>query len=82
MNKYVLILLLLAGSAVEAAKIRCLCVDKTAVFPECGICGLTSGTMNETGSGVECICSNKLKLKNISCAETCKDNGGWTGEFS
>ncbi len=81
MKKYFLFFALLFAGAVEAKDIRCVCNDRTHVRPECGICGIEAGTMALTDDGVECICSNKLKLKNISCPVVCEKNGGWSGDF-
>ena len=81
MIRYILLALLVTGGAIEAKHIKCLCEDKTAVLPDCGICGTVAGTMEQTEQGVICWCQNKLKLKEMSCAAVCEKRGGWTGEF-
>ncbi len=83
MYKYFLLTILLAGASVQAKRgIKCVCNDKAEVMPDCGICGVTAGTMDKTDTGVRCMCDNKIKLKDISCPDVCKDKGGWSGEFS
>lgn len=66
---------------IVAKDIRCVCNDRSVIRPDCGICGVESGTMALTDDGVECLCANQLKLKDISCAAVCKDHEGWTGKF-
>ncbi len=81
MIRYYFLFALLSLGSIEAKDIRCVCNDHSVVRPECGICGIDSGTMALTDDGVDCICSNQLKLKSISCALVCKDNQGWSGNF-
>ncbi len=81
MNKTILLLVALSVGAIEATKLRCVCNDKTVIMPECGACGVELGTMEKTGTGVACICENKLKASEISCADVCKNNRGWSGEY-
>jgi hypothetical protein len=80
--KYLLLgMFLLAGGLVEAKDVRCVCNDHTVKRPDCGICGTDAGTMLLTEDGVECICSNQLKLKTISCRSVCLKNEGWSGDL-
>ncbi len=83
MKKTLLLLVVLSVGAIEASKLRCVCNDSSIIMPECGICGVELGTMkkNESETGVECICINKLKLKEIPCAEVCKLHRGWSGKM-
>lgn len=81
MKKLVLVLLVVSFGGIEAAKIRCVCNDKEVIMPECGICGVELGTMEKTEGGVACICQNRLKAQEISCAAVCKNNRGWSGEY-
>ena len=64
MNKALLLLAVLSIGALEAVRLSCVCNDGSIIMPKCGICGVRSGTMkkNESETGVECICQNKLKL--------------------
>ena len=79
--KKIFLLLIISVGAIQAAKLRCVCNDKEVVMPECGICGVELGTMEKTDFGVACICQNKLKAQEISCAVVCKNNRGWSGEY-
>ena len=81
MKKLSVVLLLLSVGAIEAEKIRCVCNDKTIQLPSCGICGVELGHMEKADKGVACICENGLKLEEIPCAEVCKLNGGWSGNY-
>ena len=83
--KYYICLLLFMTASLDAERIACICNDGSKVVPDCGICGLYAGKMEKTGDGVDCISQDypsRIKLKSLSCAETCKKNGGWSGNFS
>lgn len=81
MKKVLLLFALIGAAAAEAKDIRCVCNDRTVQRPECGICGTEAGRMDLTDDGVDCMCSNNLKLKSISCPVVCENNGGWSGDF-
>ncbi len=81
MKKILLMLFLSSISAVQAEKLYCVCNDRQAIMPDCGICGSRLGTMEKSKYGVACICENNLKASEISCAYVCKNNRGWSGEY-
>ncbi len=81
MKRYFLLFALVYMGLSEAKDIRCLCNDRTSIRPDCGICGSEAGRMDLTDEGVDCMCSNELKLKSISCPVVCEKNGGWSGDF-
>jgi hypothetical protein len=62
-------------------EVHCMCNDHTAQAPDCGICGSQLGSMEKTDTGAYCICSNKLKNGHITCATTCQQHKGWSGNF-
>jgi len=76
--------LLLGGAPIVGKDIRCVCNDRSSVRPNCGICGgVEAGSMEllEDGTGVACICPNRILLKNVSCLQECTDKGGWSGDI-
>lgn len=81
MRKSLLFLILLSAGAIEATRLQCVCNDKSAIVPPCGICGVELGTMEKTKHGVACICVNGLKNNEIACKDVCNNNRGWSGKI-
>jgi hypothetical protein len=77
----VLGLLFSVGYTMASKEVSCVCNDKQHISPSCGICGSDTGTMEQSDDGAVCYCENNLKQKEVTCAETCKLHGGWSGEF-
>lgn len=83
MKNYLFLFALLSVSAIQAKDIRCVCNDNTMKRPQCGICGMEAGRMllSGDGYGIDCMCSNGLKLKTVSCPLVCQEHEGWSGNF-
>lgn len=83
MKKIVFTLLIVCTVQLRASnEVGCVCKDKTVQTPDCGPCGSSFGSMEQTGSGVICRCSNGLKSHEVSCAEACQNHEGWSGKKS
>lgn len=70
---------------VNASKeVKCICNNRAIKSPDCGICGSLAGTMEQTETGADCMCTGPtkpIKSHEASCADACKGDGGWSGEF-
>lgn len=77
----------LTGSLAASNEVKCVCVNKARQSPNCGICGSLTGSMTQTDTGAVCNCPSidllhtHFSTHQASCAEACKDDGGWSGEF-
>ncbi len=79
---FMLTFMLLGVCPVFAAQeVGCICNDRSVKSPYCGICGSDAGTQERTEDGAACMCENNLKSHEVSCAEACALNKGWTGDF-